>query len=125
MPRERSDSLFQLIKSLQKNEKRYVKLFVSRVNGGKDKKILQLFDLINEQHSFDDEEVLRKGKDIKEQQLSNLKAELYKQILQSIRLFHSGNIIDLEIRQLIDFAQILFERGMYKDGLKILQKAKN
>lgn len=124
MPRERSDSLFQLIKSLHKNEKRYVKLFVSRVNGGKDKKILQLFDLINEQHSFDDEEVLRKGKEIKEQQLSNLKAELYKQILQSIRLFHSGNIIDLEIRQLIDFAQILFDRGMYKDGLKILQKAK-
>lgn len=124
MPRERSDSLFQLIKSLNKNEKRYFKLFVSRDNGGKDKKILQLFDLINEQEDFNEAEILRKGKDIKEQQLSNLKSELYKQILQSIRLFHTSKIVDLEIRQLIDFAQILFDRCMYKDGLKLLLKAK-
>ncbi len=124
MPRERSDSLFQLIKSLNKNEKRYVKLFISRVNGGKDKKNLLLFDLINRQEEFDEDEILRKGKEIKEQQLSNLKAELYRQVLQSIRLFHTNNIVDLEIRQSIDFAQILFDRCMYKDGLKLLQKAK-
>lgn len=124
MSRERSDSLFQLIKSLSKNEKRYFKLFASRVNGGKGKKVVLLFDLINEQENFNDEEILQKGGGIKEQQLSNLKAELYKQILQSIRLFHASNIVDLEIRQLIDFAQVLFDRGMYKDGLKQLHKAK-
>lgn len=124
MSRERSDSLFQLIKSLSKNEKRYFKLFASKGNGGKETKTLLLFNLINEQELFNDEDILKKGKEIREKQFSNLKAKLYKQILQSIRLFHANNIVDLEIRQLIDFAQVLLDRGMYQDGLKQLYKAK-
>lgn len=124
MSRGRSDSLFQLIKSLSKNEKRYFKLFAGRVNGGGDKKIIHLFDLVNEQEVFDEERILKKGRGIKASQLSNMKADLYKQLLQSIRLFHTHHIADLEIRQLIDYAQILFDRRMYQDGLKQLQKAK-
>jgi hypothetical protein len=55
-------------------------------------------------------------------QLSNLKSYLYKQVLVSIRLNIPSQKID--IREQIDFAAILYNKGLYKQSLKILDKTK-
>ena len=59
---------------------------------------------------------------VKKQQLANVKAHLYKQILISLRLNPSHQNIRIQIREQLDFATILYHKGLYKQGLKILDK---
>jgi hypothetical protein len=54
-------------------------------------------------------------------QLSNLKSYLYKQVLVSIRLNIPSQNIRYQIREQIDFAAILYNKGLYKQSLKILR----
>ena len=123
MAREKSDSLYQLVKSLSKNEKRYFRLFSSRSNT-KAKKTLQLFDTLNLQDEFDDQTIMDTNPDFNPSQLSNMKAELYKELLHALRLYHEGKNIGLKIRQHIDFAQVLTDRCLYKQANEQLKKAK-
>ena len=47
MPNRFSDTLFQLIHSLEKSEKRNFKLYIKRNSAKEDLKIIQLFDAID------------------------------------------------------------------------------
>ena len=95
MPNRSADELFQLIKTLEKGEKRHFKLYVNRNGPIDDLKIIQLFDAIDRMETYDEEAILRKNPSIQKQQLSNLKAHLYKQILISIRLIRNDQNIDI------------------------------
>lgn len=125
MPNKNTDPLFQIIKSLTKAEKRYFKLHVNKQTAGEDTKFLKLFDLIDKQKYYDESKILEKEKTIKSQQLSNLKAHLYKQILQNLRNINSDEDIDLRIRELIDHSAILYNKCLYDQCVKMLDKAKN
>ena len=81
MPNRSTDTLFQLIKSLEKSEKRNFKLYINRNTSSDELKIVQLFDALEKMEYYDEAFLLEKNKGIKKQQLSNLKAHLYKQIL--------------------------------------------
>ena len=61
---------------------------------------------------------------IKKQQISNTKAHLYKQILVSLRFNPVHQNVRAQIREQFDFAAILYNKGLYKQSLKILDKAK-
>ena len=117
------DNLFVLISSLSKSEKRQFKLYVNRLGDNEDAKFLQLFTLLDKMKSYDEEEIL-KSKIVTKQQLSNLKAHLYKQILISLRMNPINQNIRIQIREQLDFATILYQKGLYKQSLKILDKAK-
>ncbi len=123
MTREQKDNLFVLIKSLSKSEKRQFKLYVGRLGVNEDSKFLTLFNILDKLSSYDESVILKKGI-VKKQQLSNLKAHLYKQILISLRLNPSHRNVRIQIREQLDFATILYHKGLYKQGLKILDKAK-
>jgi len=125
MPNKNTDPLFQIIKSLTKAEKRYFKLHVNKQIAGEDTKFLKLFDLIDKQKDYDESKILEKEKSIKSQQLSNLKAHLYKQILQNLRNLNSDEDIDVRIRELIDHSTILYNKCLYDQCVKMLDKAKN
>ncbi|WP_194766741.1 hypothetical protein [Tamlana sp. I1] len=124
MTREQKDNLFVLIKSLSKSEKRQFKLYVGRLGVNEDSKFLMLFNILDKLTVYDEAVILKKGI-VKKQQLSNLKAHLYKQILISLRLNPSHQDIRIQIREQLDFATILYHKGLYKQSLKILDKAKN
>ncbi|WP_136481651.1 hypothetical protein [Cognatitamlana onchidii] len=124
MTREQKDNLFVLIKSLSKSEKRQFKLYVGRLGVNEDSKFLMLFNILDKLSSYDENAILKKGI-VKKQQLSNLKAHLYKQILISLRLNPSHQDIRVQIREQLDFATILYHKGLYKQSLKILDKAKS
>ena len=125
MPNKNTDPLFQIIKSLTKAEKRYFKLHVNKQTAGEDTKFLKLFDLIDKQKDYDESKILKKEQTIKSQQLSNLKAHLYKQILQNLRNLNSDEDINLHIRELIDHSTILYNKCLYDQCVKMLDKAKN
>ena len=123
MTKGQKDNLFVLVKSLSKSEKRQFKLYVGRLGVNEDSKFLQLFNVLDKLTAYDEVVILKKGI-VKKQQLSNLKAHLYKQILISLRLNPSHQNVRIQIREQLDFATILYHKGLYKQSLKILDKAK-
>ena len=124
MSKAKSDGLFQLIKSLNRSEKRYFKLYVDSIGGNTPKKYTRLFELIEQQAEFDEDKILAREKTLKPSQLSNMKAHLYNKILQSMRLYHQTAVIEIQIRELIDFAQLLLNKSLYEQCAQMLQKAK-
>ena len=124
MPNRSTDSLFQLIHSLQKSEKRNFKLYVKRNSSNNDLKVVQLFDAIDKMSLYDESVLISKTSSIKRQQLPNIKAHLYKQILSSLRLLESNDNIDIQLHEQLDFARILYNKGLYHQSLKILERIK-
>ena len=123
MANQPNDHLYQLIKSLSKAEKRGFKIYATR-NSSEDAKFIQLFDAVDKAKDYDEDVIIKKIKGLKKTQLSNLKAHLYKQILTSLRLNYVNHNIDIQLREQIDYARILYDKGLYKQSLKILEKAK-
>ena len=117
------DALFVLVKSLSKSEKRQFKLYVGRLGVNTDAKFLALFNLLDKIKKYDERLILETGI-VKKAQLSNLKAHLYKQILVSLRLNPVNQNMRVQIREQLDFATILYQKGLYKQSLKILDKVK-
>lgn len=123
MTNAHKDALFVLVKSLSKSEKRQFKLYVGRLGVNTDAKFLALFNLLDKIKGYDEKIILASGI-VTKSQLSNLKAHLYKQILVSLRLNPVNQNIRVQLREQLDFATILYQKGLYKQSLKILDKAK-
>lgn len=117
------DFLFILIKSLTTSEKRQFKLYVNRLGINVDAKFLLLFSELDKMKEYDENIIIDKKISTK-QQLSNLKAHLYKQILVSLRMNPSNQNYRIQLREQLDFSIILYQKGLYKQALKILDKAK-
>jgi len=119
-----SDTLFQLIHSLEKSEKRHFKLYIKRSSAKEDLKIIRLFDALDKLTEYDEKHLLKTLKDIKKPQLSNLKTHLYKQLLASLRLLKTNENIDLKLSEQLDNARLLYNKGLKIQSLHILEKAK-
>ncbi|MGY0426323.1 MAG: hypothetical protein ACWIPI_05770 [Polaribacter sp.] len=119
-----NDALFVLVKSLTKSEKRQFSLYVGRLEGNTDAKFFSLFKFLEKLKVYDEKGIIGSGI-VSKQQLSNLKAHLYKQILISLRLNPAHKNIRIQIREQLDFATVLYQKGLYKQSLKLLDKAKN
>lgn len=119
-----SDTLFQLIHSLEKSEKRNFKLYIKRNSAKEDLKIIQLFDALDKLPEYDEKLLLKKLSSIEKPQLANLKTHLYKQVLASLRLLKTSENIDLQLHEQLDYARILYNKGLYLQSLKILDKLK-
>jgi hypothetical protein len=124
MPNRSVDAVFQLVHSLQKAEKRAFKLYITRNSGNADLKVIQLFDAMDKLSDYDESLLLKKVPAVKKQQLSNLKAHLYQEILSSLRLLKTDHNIDIQLHEQLDFARILYNKGLYHQSLKILDKLK-
>lgn len=124
MPNRSTDALFQLIHSLQKSEKRNFKLYIRRNSSNDDLKIVQLFDALDKMDDYDEAVLLKRNPSLKKQQLSNIKAHLYKELLASLRLLESEQNIDIQLHEQLDYARILYNKGLYLQSLKILDKIK-
>ena len=124
MPNRSSDVLFQLIKSLEKSEKRNFKLYMTRNSASGDLKSIQLFDALDKMDEYDEAQLLSRNKGIRKQQLSNAKAHLYRELLSSLRLIRQEDNIDIQLHEQLDYARILYNKGLYLQSLKTLDKIK-
>jgi tetratricopeptide (TPR) repeat protein len=124
MPSTKSDQLINLINSLTKAEKRNFKLFVKRLQSNKNVMFVQLFDILERVTEYDESLVLSKMEGLTKDQLSNLKRHLYAQILKSLRLIQSDKYVDIQLREQLDHARILYEKGLYLQALRLLERAR-
>ena len=124
MPNRFTDSLFQLVHSLEKAEKRNFKLYIKRNSANENLKIVELFDALDKLHEYDENLLLKKLSSIQKPQLANIKVHLYKQLLASLRLLKSTDSIDMQLNEQLDYARILYNKGLYIQSLKILEKLK-
>ncbi len=124
MPNRSTDILFQLIKSLEKAEKRHFKLYIKRSSGKEELKIVRLFDALDKQKEYDEKTLLKKLDDVTKPQLTNLKTHLYKQVMASLRLLKSTDSLDLQLNEQFDYAHILYKKGLFLQSLRIIERAK-
>jgi hypothetical protein len=124
MPNRSSDALFQLIKSLEKSEKRNFKLYITRNSSSLDLKSIQLFDAMDKMDEYDEAQLLNKNKNIRKAQLSNAKAHLYREILSSLRLIRHEDNVDIQLHEQLDYARILYNKGLYLQSLRTLDRIK-
>ncbi len=118
-----STELFKLIKSLSKSEKRFFKLSSSLQSG--DKNYLKIFDFIEGQAKYDEEELKRVFK--KETFIKHLPSEknhLYKLILKSLRSYYSEQSVSSLLKQEIKNVEILYNKALYKECEKFVSRAK-
>lgn len=124
MSNVKSDHLFNLIHSLSKGEKRFFKLYTSRLSNSADKKFLLLFDAIEKQKIYDETKILKKEKAFSPTQFSNLKAHLYLQVLKSTKLCNASKNEKIKITEMLDYARVLYSKCLYKESVKMLDKVK-
>ncbi len=124
MSNRSTDILFQLIRSLEKSEKRHFKLYIKRSSAKEDLKIVQLFDTLDKMQEYDDKTILKKLPSVTKPQLANLKTHLYKEVLASLRLLKTTENTDLQLSEHMDNARLLYNKGLKLQSLKILEKAK-
>lgn len=124
MPIAQTDQLFQLVKSLSKAEKRNFTLYVKRLNSNEEVKFLKLFEVIDKLSDFDESQILKHMRGVGKSQFANLKRYLYSQILISLRLLYNDREQDIQIREQIDYARILYAKGLYFQSLKLLERIK-
>lgn len=120
----KSDQLFNLIQTLSKGEKRFFKLYVSRLGGTDDKKFVLLFDAIEKQKNYNENKIIEKQTLINPKQLPNLKTHLYFQLLKSLRLCNSNGLLTIKTMELIDYARLLYSKCLYKECMKMIEKVK-
>jgi len=123
MPIAQSEQLFTIIKSLTKAEKRNFRLYVQRLQSNEDVMYVRLFDLLDKMEDYDETHVLDKMGDMPKTQFVNIKRHLYTQVLKSLRLIHE-NIESIKVREQIDFAHILYSKGLYLQAFKLLDRVK-
>ncbi|HEX5653836.1 MAG TPA: hypothetical protein VFX58_12220 [Chitinophagaceae bacterium] len=124
MPNRSTDILLQLIHTLEKSEKRHFKLYIQRSSGKQDLKIVRLFDVLDKMEEYDERAVLKKMPGVTKPQLANLKTHLYKQLLAALRLLKTTVSIDLQLSEQLDYARLLYHKGLKQQALKLLEKAK-
>ncbi|MCL9804894.1 hypothetical protein NAT51_05145 [Flavobacterium amniphilum] len=121
-----TDDLFVLIKSLTKTEKRYFKIYTSK---GKDSSTkhnyLKLFDAIEKQKTYNEEEVIATFSDSKFiKHLPSEKNYLYNLILKTLHLYHSASDDNIKAAELLHYSEILYSRGLFNQSEKLIDKYK-
>lgn len=125
MSNKASDSLFQLIKSLNKSEKRYFSLYASRHTIGEKNNYIILFEAIDDQQEYDEDAIIKQFK--KEafiNKFSITKSRLYDVVLDSLRAFHSNSSIDAQLKRDLHCAEILYKKTLYEQCAKVLSSTK-
>ncbi len=124
MSNKSSDSLFKLIKCMTKAEKRYFKVFSSRHIIGDSNNYLSLFNAIDSMSEYDEERLLKKlkGKAVTNR-ISISKNRLYNALLKSLDSFHSNSSVDARLQRQLHSVEILYNKSLYSQCMKLLQSA--
>src|SRR4030095_11879757 len=119
-----SSDLFLLIKAMTKSEKGHFKKQSNYVKG--DKIYLRLFDAIDLQQEYDENKIKEKFKNEQFiQQLSVAKINLYSNILKSLSQSSISSNSRFELRAGVNHAEILFNKGLPSQALKMIKKLKS
>lgn len=120
---DQKQALPRLIGSMKKSEKRLFKLLAAR-QGQETPLFIQLFDCIEKYGNPDDEDILSRVPGISKQQLPNQKIFLYNYILKSLNFSSASDSRVAEIGSLIASCRILYDKCLYADCLRMVDKTR-
>jgi hypothetical protein len=121
-----SKDLFELIKSMSQGEKTYFKKYSQLHTIGKENYYLLLFDAICKQKNYDESKVILKLKRYDfVQHFAVAKNYLYSRILDSLESYHKNMSVNATVRKYIQRIELLINKNLYSQALKIIEKAKN
>ncbi|TND08837.1 MAG: hypothetical protein FD123_1691 [Bacteroidetes bacterium] len=118
----KTDTLFELVSSLSTAEKRYIGVFSKKhqVND-----YLNLFGKVSTQAKKIKKNTGENSKNLKRLKInSSEKNYIYSFILKALRSFHESRNVDIAIREMLINAGLLLEKRLFKQSLKMLQRAK-
>lgn len=119
------DPLHQLIKSLESTEKRHFKIFAKRHVLKDENQYVRLFDLIDAMDTYDEDSIKSKlGSSLFAKNLSSGKNYLYNLLLSSLRNYHSGRSVRIQLQELWLDIHILLEKDLLQQAGKLIRKAK-
>lgn len=111
-------NLYQLIKSLSKNEKRYFKLYANSF--AKEPGIyVKLFDAIDKQDEYNEQEIVES---FAIKHMAVTKKYLFDAILKSLRNYHSEQNQVFQLLDALKNLSILRNKGLIKESIKIYEK---
>lgn len=119
------DHIFDLIHSLQKSERRYFKIYASKHVIGEENNYEALFDFFSKQVAYN-EDALR-AHFAGHPMLNNLTItlhRLYDHLLKALEAYHATTSVDFELRHLLNYAEILFNKSLYAACHKMCKKIK-
>lgn len=120
-----NDPLHELIHSLEPAEKRHFKIFAKRhiLNG--ENQYLRLFDVLESLPKYDESLVKhRLGRTRFAENLSSSKNYLYNLLLRSLRNYNAGASTKINLQELRLDIHTLIDKGLLKQALKLIKKAK-
>jgi|GEM_PF-4290110 len=116
--------LYQLIHSLDPNEKKYFKRFGIRDESKGKSNTLKLFELFEEAEVYDEEKILIKIKRSKlDKQLASLKHYLGELLMDNLLWYHKDEIAGLDTALTLAKMKLLEGRGLEEEAVKLLDKA--
>lgn len=123
------DDLFQLVKSLEKNEKRYFTMYTSRNFSEGESNTLLLFNELDRMEEYDEEKLKKKlsvtkaGKSLAKY-LSAEKKALHTMLMRAMRNYHAEKTVDVQLHELLMDEQYYHGKSLYELQAKTLYKAK-
>ncbi len=107
------------------SEKRHFKLYASGHVGGDSKNFLRLFDAISKQENYDESKIKNEFEGaIFVRHLPAEKNYLYSYLLESLNAYHREKTFLARHANFLISIELLFNRGLFRQCLKIIKKAK-
>ena len=120
----RKEQLLELISTLDSSEKRFFTRHANQTASEEGDKFYRLFRHLSAGGSLDDATLPDLLGLTGPTQLVNLQRHLYGRILEALRLQHRRRDAGIQVREQIDYAYLLYDRGLYIHALKLLGRAK-
>ncbi len=122
---DKDDPLFDLIKSLDKNEKGYFKKYVGFTTSGKENNYIALFDALDKMKVYDEQKLLALVEGYSFiNYLSRQKNYLYELILKVIDSYYVKSNVEIKLNSAFSSVKILYDKGLLDQCEKLLMKAK-
>lgn len=117
-----SDELFQLIKSLDRHEKRFFKMYASRRK--EDSQHVRLFEAIDKQDIYDERKLLKEfGEQDLEKTIKYAKRDLFKVIMTSLEYYHEEDSLKNRLAKKLHQVRILMDKNLTSAASRILNEA--
>jgi hypothetical protein len=117
------DDLFELVKSLSRNEKRYFRMYAMMQKGSKS--YLKLFDELVKQKVYNEESIKQKFLSGGfEGQFAFTKNYLYNHVIRSLVSFNQKTSPDMKIHTMISECKILFDKALYRKYFRKIEETR-
>lgn len=110
-------SLYDFIQSMSRAEKRYFKMY-AQTGKKSPPKYVHLFDLMNKQETYKEEAIRAKGF------TSDDKNLLTEKLLDTVHIMQLHKSVDSELRLILDYLSVLYEKGHWQLMSKYVRKGK-